>query len=76
MQETKIYCDICSNETDDYYSVDIKWCNEGGYHRYEVCRDCMDKSEILVAENERKNNKTSRTYDTFLGLIRFIFKRK
>ncbi len=77
MRTTKIYCDVCGNETTDSYAIDFKWCNEKSYHRFDICYPCKVEADSLVTEKDKNAYKKESSKDVrFLGFLRLFHKNK
>lgn len=73
MRKENVWCDICEEETDSPFAIDIKWCNNNDYKRYDMCHKCVRKAELMDIKGREKE----RSHDkTLLGLLRMFIKNK
>lgn len=74
MQRTTTYCDICGEETVVGYAIDIKWCNDREYQRFDLCKNCKNEANSNVNEEEKDDYSTKEL--SFLGVLRLFFSNK
>jgi len=73
MRKERVWCDICEDEVDSPFTIEIKWCNVSSYKSYDVCHKCVREAELMefkYRENERNHEKS------LLGLLRMFFNKK
>jgi RNase P subunit RPR2 len=77
MRKTTTYCDVCGYTVINGYAVEFRWCNEGGYHTFDICKNCRSEAESLVTDKDIAEHKVNNSKDIrFLGFLRLFHKEK
>lgn len=71
------FCDVCNKESDDMYTLEMKWCNSNKNQRFDICKECKDNgNEFITPEEEHHFISGDPLADIrFLKTLRVIFKK-